>query len=70
MMNLKGVGVAFFLLAAVASWMCVAYPQLSAAATTSSTEYVTGMVYLGIGFISAALAIVTSIVHEKGKGRR
>ena len=65
MMNPRGAGVAFYLLATVSAWMLVAYPQLSIAASSASTEYVTGIVYLGIGFVSAALAIVAAVIPEK-----
>lgn len=64
--NPRGAGVAFYLMAAFSSFAGVAYPQLSAATSTSSTEYTTGMLYLAIGFAAAVLAIVSAITIEKG----
>ena len=69
-MNPRGVGIAFYLMAAFASWMTVAYPQLSTATSTSSTEYTVGMLYLVIGIVGVVLAVVTAISIETEGGKK
>ena len=69
-MNPRGIGIAFYLMATFTAWMTVAYPQLSAATSTSSTEYTTGILYLIIGIVGIVLAIVTSISIETEGGKK
>jgi len=69
-MNPRGIGIAFYLLAAFTSWMTVAYPQLSTATSTSSTEYTTGILYLVIGMVGVVLAVITAISIETEGGKK
>jgi hypothetical protein len=67
--EMKGAGIAFSLMAAFSAWMLVAYPQMSAATSASSTEYIIGITYLVIGVIGAVLAVSNAISLEGGDKR-
>lgn len=69
LVEMKGAGIAFCLMAAFSSWMLVAYPQLSAATDASSTGYTVGIVYLMIGIVGAVLAVSSAISLEGGDKR-
>jgi len=67
--EMRGAGIAFPLMAAFSSWMLVTYPQMSSAVSASSTEYVIGITYLVIGVIGAVLAVTNAISLEGGDKR-
>lgn len=72
--NPKAASIGFCLLAAIAAWLGVAYPELSTVAARTETGYWLGYVYLGVGFVALGVLIVKVLGLElgpdEGRGKR